>query len=499
MKGTIIGTDLLESGDSVKILEVNTNTTIYNVGAESLDYTAFFNVLTQNSITELHFIWTEGDAYSPLPDVFRFEEKLIEKCTELNILYTPHKVPKNSVTVPYIEDAEHKFILRQSFDTTALVDEMYCADKFQFFDLMRDTTFIPKTNFSSIEVSMDTLDEVNYSNGDEPNTLKKYRYPTYDLTQLPALYSIQNSTDLSTIKNEENSETNILTQEFIYDENNIVDGRYSIIRSIDIIYGSELDVINMGGYKQSTIIPLDIYENEFLENSRKLNQKSRYKYITKELGNFSSSNYHTDEECSILMYDGTLKDVNTIQLGDYIKSVDFVDLNGNHAANFEQGVLDVFGWDSTLQQTVDTFEDMQSQLNNMSSVSADTIYIRITLENGLTWTDAPSCSYYIEEKDSLSTKFEKVNRMYVGDKLIMINKDTNELSAVEITGLAMEHTVRTIYSLDFEPSDLFLVDSGDGFFSIMHNSCYCTWSYCGDWCYQSYCPGCGGGFEKIQQ
>lgn len=490
MKGTIIGTDLLEQGNSVKILEINTNTTIFNSGADMLDYDTFFNVLIENNITDLHFIWTEGDAYLPTSgESFRFEDILIQKCGENNITYHPHKVPKNSVTVPYIEDASDIFILRQSFDTTAIVDEMYCADKFQFFDLMKNTDVIPKTYFTTSELSMDTFDVVNTLNGDEPNVLKKYRYPTYEGKDLPSLYSIQSDLDLGTIKTE--TEQNILVQEFIYDDNNIVDGRYSIIRSIDILYGPNLDVINMGGYRQSTIIPTSFSLNEFVEGTRKLNQKSRYKYITKELGNFSTIDYHTDDDTQILSYDGTLKDVNTIQLGDYVKSIDFRDFNGTGPSSDRN--IEVFGWDATLQRTQDTLVELQTTLSGITSAEVDTIYIRITLSNGLTWTDAPSCTYYIEEKDLLSTKFEKVNKMYVGDKIVIIDKDTNQLSTLEITGLEMEHAKKTIYALDFEPSDLFLVDIGDGLFGVMHNSCWCPWNYCGYFCNSNYCPQCSGG------
>jgi len=46
MKATIIGTDLLEKNGEVKILEINTNTTIYNEGAVLLNYDPLFEVLT---------------------------------------------------------------------------------------------------------------------------------------------------------------------------------------------------------------------------------------------------------------------------------------------------------------------------------------------------------------------------------------------------------------------------------------------------------------------
>jgi hypothetical protein len=498
MKGTIIGTDLLEKGDSVKILEINTNTTIYNSGADMLDYDTFFSVLTGNNITELHFIYTESSSHTPLPSEFRFERRLIDKCTELNITYYPYLVPRNSVTVPYIEDSSNKFILRQSFDTTALVDETYCADKFEFFKLMSGSTYVPNTFFNSTGINMDTLSTIDTSNTGHPNIIKKHRYPLYEPMDYPEIYVLNDNQELTDLKSNNNPESNNLIQEFIYDDANLVDGRYSIIRSIDIIYGPTLDVINLGGYRQSTIIPLSFTENEFVENTNKINQKTRYKYITKELGNFSTINYHVDDDTMILNYDGTLIDVDTIQLGNFIKSINFQDNNGNNAGDFQEEILSVYGWDGTIEKTNETLEVLQSELLGKTSANVDTIFIRITLSNGLTWNDSPSCKYYIEESGSTYTRFEKVNNMVIGDKLVVTDSQTNQLTTVEITGLEMEYAVKTIYDLDFEPSDLFLVDIGDGLFGVMHNSCWCPWNYCGYYCNSWYCPSCsGGGIPKF--
>jgi hypothetical protein len=488
MKATIIGSDLLQTGDSVKFLEINTNTTIYNEGADLLDYTSLFTMLVSNNITEFYLIWTEGDAYKPLTEQYRFKRILEEKCQENNMSFTEFIVPVGSVTVPYIEDDVHKFILRQSFDTTALVDETYCADKFEFFSLMSGSTYVPNTYFTSTSLNLDTLNDVDYTTTSNPNVLIKPRNPAYNPMDYPAIYRITGSTDLSDLKT--NLEPNHLAQEFIFSEDNLVQGRYSIIRSIDIIYGPELDVIHMGGYTQSTILPLTFADDEFVTGTNKLNQKSRYKYITKELGNYAKNDYHTDDDSVILKYDGTLLDVDTIQLGDYVRSIDYVDLNDNHAAKFEQNKIDTFGWDSTVAQDNLTLIQTGTTLNAMVSAEVDTIYIRITLSDGRTWTDAPSATYYIEESGSTATRFERVNKMYVGDKLVITDTNTNLLTTVEITGLEMEHAQKTIYSLDFESSDLFLVDIGDGDFSVMHNSCWCPWNYCGHWCNSWYCPGC---------
>jgi len=501
MKATIIGSDYLQKDDSVKFLEINTNTTIYNEGADLLDYTALFNMLNDNGITEFHFIWTDTVAYKPLNQPFRFKEILQSKCLENNITYTEYVVPMNSVTVPYVEDATNRFILRQAFDTTALVDETYCADKFEFFNLMSGSSYVPKTYYSSDTLNLNTLDEVDYTTTTNPNLLIKYRYPQYDGMIYPSLYTISSNTELASVKETE-LESNYLAQEFIFSEENLVEGRYSIIRGIDIIYGPNLDIVNMGGYTQSTMIPISLYADEFVTDTKKLNQKSRYKYITKEVGRAQGNDYHTDDDSNILNYDGSLVNVSTIQLGDYMRSIDFVDSNENQAGNPNVAEMQTYGWDSTLQQSNDTLTQTSSSLQFVASSSVEMIMIKITLEDGKTWTDTPSCIYYIEEKDSTATRFEKVNSFYIGDKLVVTDATTNQLTTIAITGLEMVFEHKTLYLLDFEPSDLFLVDIGDGIFSVMHNACYgCSYSYCGSFVCSNYCPTCGGGggyrLEKI--
>lgn len=487
MKGTIIGSDLLQQGESVKVIEINTNTTIFNSGAELLDYNPLFSVLVQNNITELHFIYTAGSSYLPanVPN-FTFEDKLIEKCQENGITYFPYVVPENSVTVPYIEDAPNKFILRQSFDTTALVDETYCADKFEFVNLMSGSTYIPNTFFNHPSLAVDDINTVNTTNPNQPNYVIKSKLPDYDPYQYPELYELTTQEELNNLK--QNLVADHLIQEFIYDNQNIVDGRWSVIRSIDIIYGPDLDVINMGGYKQSTIIPIDFSPNEFVSGTKKYNQKTRYKYINKQLFGGFKIDYHVDEDTMILSYDGTLVDVDTIQLGDYVKSIDFLDLDGRSPNDAED--ITAFGWNGTFEKTVETLTDIQTTLSGVTSATVDTIFIRVTLANGLTWDDAPSATYYFEEINSLSTRWDKVNNMVIGDKLIVRNNSTNQLQTIEITGLEMVYGQKTIYELDFEPSDLFLVDIGDGLFGIMHNNCWCCYNPCGHWCCQTFCPPC---------
>lgn len=487
MKGIILGTDLLQKDGDVKILEINTNTTIFNDGATLLDYDALFNVLNSNNITEFHFIWTNSDSYYPANAAsFVFEDIIKQKCQENNITYYQYIVPENSVTVPYIEDTSYKFILRQAFDTTALVDDLYCANKSEFVNLMSGSNYIPNTYVSHSSISVNDINLLNNSIPNQPNYIVKAIFTDYDVTQLPALYKLDTQEELDNLKNYLPS--NNLIQEFIYDEQNIVNEKYSIIRSIDIIYGPELDVVSMGGYRQASILPINFSPNEFLEGTKKYNQKTRYKYINKQLFNTSRINYHVDDSTMILDYTGSLLDVDSLKLGDYIKSLDFTDLN-NHSINDVDSIM-MFGWNGTLEKTIETLTDVSSSLMGIQSASAATIYIKVTLENGLSWNDSPSATYYIEESGSLSTRWDKINNFYIGDKFVIKNTQTNNLQTVAITNLEMVYGEKIIYDLDFEDSDLFLVDIGDGLFGIMHNGCWCC-PDCGNWCCDSACFGCG--------
>ena len=496
MKATILGTDLLQHGDSVKILEINTNAAIYNNGAEFLDYTALFNVLTSNNITEFHFIYVDEKAQAPNgAEDFIFEDKIKEKCIELGISYTPHTVPIGSVTVPAIEDADNKFILRQAYDTSALVDSTYCADKFEFFSLMSGSSYIPSTYFTSDELSLDGFSSLNISDSQYPNSIQKARYPQYDREALPRLSKYTTLEQLNSAKS--NLDSDVLIQEFIDDESNVVNGYWSVIRSIDIIYGSNLDTISLGGYTHSAVVPLTFCNNEFEENGVDLTKKSRSKFLNKNLSqDVATIRYHTDEESDILMFDGSISNVTQIQEGDIIKTANFDWISGGSGEMHDP---------RTSYTSVNTISSslsyVSSSLISSESQEVENVFVQITLDNGEVWKDTPSTSYVIERSGSLDTNFEFVNKLLVGDKIITINKTTNNVSKKEITSLDIVWDSVKIYNLDFEPYDYFMVDVNNDEYALMHNVCsycYASWAPCGNYYCDSNCPPCielgpGGG------
>jgi len=505
MKGTIIGTDLLEFNNSVKILEINTNTTIFNSAADLLDYTLFFEMLVNNNITELHFISNTDDSYVKDTDTlnFVFEERLKTKCVENNITYFDYKVPKNSITVPYIEDTDTKFILRQAYDTTALVDETYTADKFEFFNLMKDSEYIPKTYINNGgELSFDTFNTIsNYTNG-RPNFVKKDRYPNYNVNLYPSLSKLTTDSQLNELKTSVDN-TTFLVQEFIYDDANIVNNKWNVIRSIDILYGSELDILNMGSYKTATFVDIDAWIDEYESDGITLTKKSRYKWVNKSTNTTAGTefNYHANSESLILGSTGTLINLNDLEVGNSISSINFTDVDGITPNDSDADLLRTppRRWSSTITQAQSTLTTESADVLSITSRTLSEIMLKITLENGVSWNEFKNTQFLIQSADSNVNYFDRLNTVEIGDKIITYNKTTSELSTLTITGLEIVYDEVIGYNIDIEPSDLFLVDVSTDLFVVQHNvNCqYCGWYACNSYLFDNNCPGCPEAPEKV--
>lgn len=514
MKGVIIGTDLLQDENgNVKVLEINTSVGIYQDANEYLDFDGFISVLLENSISELHFIFNSRDINiqntpnygdNPLFEELPFRARLKSKCLQNNIQYFDYEVMDNAVTVPYIEDNSSRFILRQAYDSTALIDSEYCADKFKFQDLIEGQDYAPDTYINSSEYGVNTLNDVTI--GNNPNAVIKYRYPDYDKKEYPQLFNVPNNDELSNLK--ENLQTDYLLQKYVYSDNNIVNNKHTVIRSMDVLYGGTLDVFHFGSFTVSSLVHKDVWGDEITDEiTGKLSNKTRVKYINGYVTDVNDIVYHVDNDTKILDSDDVIISINDISVGTNLKSVVIDGLNKD---------VDLSVFTSTIEDTQTNLQFVDTSVVEMKSQTYDGLFVKITLADGTSWSDVPGTNLYIQLSGTTNTAFRRVNMLRVGDKILTLNKVTNEISSVEITNLEVTFENKTIYELDVEESDLFLTSVGDENsvlkLAIQHNPCYgCSWTYCGSWACQSYCPSCAGcfaegtliktpsGFKKIEE
>ena len=193
--------------------------------------------------------------------------------------------------------------------------------------------------------------------------------------------------------------------------------------------------------------------------------------------------YHADEDSEIRLIDGTTTNISNLNVGDVIATPTFEEfvLIGDERTKYKN-------WTGSFDASKSTFEFKETTIVDIKSLTLDTIFVQITLEDGTTWSDLPPSPVYVELNDGSSTKFKIVENLTVGDKFVIYNSNTNELEKIAITDLSIIFKPNfTIYQIDVEPYDLFTssIDEVNGKYIIMHNA---NCNYCYGW------PGSCGGY-----
>ena len=274
MRTVIIGTDFLKDIDgSFKAIETNTNiqtevpTDLY-FHTSSLD-----NLISGSSINEIVYITKQnlnGISITNLdltenPEGLRKNENLkntLQKyCVDKNYTFTPLDVDDNAITVPYVEDTENKLIIRISYDTTAVIDDLYSKDNWEFLKLMYDTdaNLIPKCYINDTELGIDNIGTTLRDNGNHPNYLIKKRFTPADNRVFPNILKINTIEELETIK--QSLEVDEYIQEYIYNPNDLLDNRIKHYRSVDLLYGSSLEVLNLWCVEFSNSFEIDDWKS----------------------------------------------------------------------------------------------------------------------------------------------------------------------------------------------------------------------------------------------
>lgn len=452
MKAVLIATDYIKTPtNDYKVLEINTNASLLE-DMNLLDWTGITNFIQNNSFTNVHCIAPTYDK--------RFSNKLNEICTTIGgIQFQAYETGDSSITVPYIEDNDDSLILRLSFDTTAIVDDEYAKDMYGLLRAIEEQTFKPKTYIPNVVDDFATIDDFSYTL-DTPNFIIKKRYPNYDKNLYPKLYKIENLVGLNALKLEVNDDTEFL-QEFV-DSEILIDKR-TIIRGIDIIYGADLNTISMGAYKIASSVVENIWENTFNETG-KLASKDRPKYITYFTNASDRSAYIYDGDQEVLMADGTRKQFTELEVGDSVKSISIATLP------LDETEYKVSEWSGSHTEFIANFAVSETAVVVKTTQTQNTFFIRITLEDSITWDDLPGTEILIREDDII--RFTIVNELQIGDVMELFSTESETVVSKTITNLEVTFKENTeVGTIDVEPLDLFLPLVSNQFAIIQHNAC----------------------------
>jgi hypothetical protein len=471
MRTVLIGSDFMyDSNGNLKLLEINTNITWEGLmkveeTADIFDLTGLDTFVKTNNFSQIHYVG----------DIVDLSNLLKSYCDENSLLYSFYHVGGDALTVPYIEDAEDILIIRSAYDTTALVDDTYCADKINFMNLIKNESF--GSQFAVINdnnILQNNITEI-IDNGIHPNFILKASSPHYDVEVYPKVFKVTNQTELDTLI--ANNVTNeYFLMPFYLNTNKTYNGHLEIIRSYNLLVPPNLESIQIGQYTK-------LNENILLDNVT-------YNETTFEIDAMYRDSYVSVQKMSALpkvldtdlieMADGTFKTPAELVVGDLLKTIDIPNPNNEDTANptMNYGIT----YDTFIGGTNYSSKPLLAKKQINSFVVINTI----TFDDDTNWYDAEFSSYLINRNDNI--QFETLMELKSGDIMLLIDSSSETLNIVEKT-IKSTHTTKQIFSgweLTVEIPHLFLTKNPEStvnansyvqYVAVQHNAA-CPYGAC---------------------
>jgi hypothetical protein len=491
MKGVLIGVDFLKDTDgSFKILELNTG-----VGFVFSNPLPYFNkselddLISENNIDEIDLVIIHKSG------VYVNDNELVGKQTTfhqmMKDLYSGHPinvyiVNTDTTSVPNIVDEPNRLTIRQAYDSTALIDDTYAKDNFQFLKLMYDgdPSSIAKTYFNHPTLGIDSIGDDIRDNGNYPNFIVKERYPTRNYTEYPKIYKISSVEELQDLKS--NLPSNTILQEFIFNPNDLENGKIKTYRVISMVYGPNLDILNLFHpfiHTNSCTIDTNVdYFNGQLQSW----EKPKYQ---QKAGRILSEMYISDDNNYILKSDNTVVRPNQLSIGDPVKTVILPNLVDGDSIDI------IAGYSGTTESIFSGSSFSTSTVQNIYGIENEMWVKNIYLENGIKFSDVNESLILINRNDIV--RFAAFSGIKIGDEIILVNSATDEFEKKLVVDTKYQFTKETIYNIDVEDSDIYLTaeetTQSPNYFVIQHNAPQCRcWIIVEPW-FMWYCEiPCGG-------
>jgi intein/homing endonuclease len=322
MKGTLFSADFVEDEiGNLRLLEINTDTSTSDNNLAHFNYDNFITLLDENNITEvvvIHKPYIHQHLVDNLSASLNISASFITSFTEV-------KESTNIIYPTSVQDTSNKFILRLAYDESAILDSEYCKGNLNLLKLFADANQEDMiTQFyhsSSLHGEYNTLDngfnspnlpDYVVKNSERPNILKFYKVGSESESDTN---EIRVNRLLSSVTNEYN------VIEKYHTNNNIeIDNKTSSIRVFSILYGSDLDLVEIAHFKSYSTFELptvELYDSSSYINE--LDAKHYYEFAS----NFFKITTAVDGILNthlVLKSDDTEVEVSNLVVGDVLKS-----------------------------------------------------------------------------------------------------------------------------------------------------------------------------------
>lgn len=442
MKGTFFTADFVrDNSNNLRLIEVNTDTAIQTSLTGQLEWSGFNTMLTSNNISELHIIYKSVQA--PLV------ENLISTLPA-GITVEKYLEGGTSIYPTVVEDADNKFILRLAYDQGAILDSEYAAKDLSLYSLFHDNNQADKIpgfyyeGSHSSNVYNTLSDQVN----DAPIADLLVRNTASVKGGDIALYKAPNGVPASidSLK----SDTSIITNYY----KPLGASKASSIRSYQIVYGSELDLMFIGSYEIDAILE---YPTSLSTDEQNKVERKHYSELTTEGVNRAAGVLKGQ---SIIRQDGGSDLAEAVVDGDI------------YASYFINGAPDtdnygtLFTWSHPGSDLPEgSIPTGSTMIASHASDSANNSTIKVDLADGTSLKLGALSSILVYQVSSDTIKYLYVSELAVGDSLFDKDGGKKVISAlnVEIHDTVEESTT---IELNLESTDIFSVEGSS---IIVHN------------------------------
>ena len=467
MRTVLIGSDFMYDKDgNLKPIEINTSTGWSKQKLESdedsYDLTTLGTFIQENGFTKVTYVYQAGNK-----EIISRLETLLQS---LNIEFVNLQVGSTAITIPSIEDSETHLIIRQSYDTTALVDDTYCRDKVNFLNLIKNEEYGSQFAYMDTDGSIVSNITTINDNGNQPNFILKAVEPNYDKNVYPKFYKASTQEELNVIL--ENVNRDYFLMEFLYNSEKLHNNHIQVIRGLHILYPSSLQGIQIGMYTKigdNTITESPLYNTETFE----LEPSERNSFLTSDVEILLPKLLDTD---LVQMADGSFKTALELQEGDLLKTIDLP---------FNE--YDVAELDSSNQISSASFTDLEENVvysTNMvtykNKVSKKVDYVVMSFTDSTDWSDTKTSIYLIEEANTNTIKWVSLNDISAGDVVLLLDTANTEKPTFvrkEVVSVVKSSEIFEGWIITVQRAHLFLTktdaSSTTSFVAIEHNYAEC--------------------------
>ncbi len=464
MKGTLFSIDFIEDVDgNLRLMEINTDTAIAAGAVSNLDFTEFINMLSGSSVTELHTI-----SKSFQNNFLNALSQSISVNAPFITTFQKHIEEDSTIYPTSVDDGEGKFILRMAYDESAIFDSEYAKNKLGPLDLF-------------------------YSNGDSGSIVEYYVSSSADgvTDLLPTEFNSSVMPDIA-VKNL-NGNTNASIQFFkigqsflsdedryqgvknIFEENQLIikfyenpaDTKVKSIRSLNVIYGPDLDVVSFGSFVNEALFekPTSIESDD-----TNIITKSDIKHYYELTTNYPKFSTVTNwggifEEEEVVKADGTPILIGSASVGTELKSY-FI--NG---APDTDVVSEFMNWSHPgFELPSGSYETSSIVVNNIEQELANNTVFHLTMEDGSTFraSGGGHVLVYDIQKDVL--RYESISGIdETKHKLVNLGGTTVSISSS--VGEILDGEYKS-YIIDMETTDTFFLYNGELSVKIVTHNCF---------------------------